>query len=64
MNEDDYPEDKVEEHTVASRQQIRNQLNDEIAEFLARGGQIQQVDPSVSAPVTFKPGGEYGRQAL
>lgn len=67
MNEDDYADDKyyrIEDHTVASRQRVRNQLNDEIAEFLAKGGKIQMVDPNVTTEVGLNTGSDYGRQPI
>ena len=66
-DDDDYPEiktQKVEEHTVASRERLRKQLSDEVAEFLARGGKIQLVDPNVTAEIPLNVGDNYGRQPL
>ncbi|MBR9909887.1 MAG: hypothetical protein GYB33_05980 [Gammaproteobacteria bacterium] len=60
----EYRSYSVEDHTVASRQRIRNQLNAEIAEFLARGGKIQVLDPNVVAEPPQVPANDYNRLPL
>ncbi|KAA8735562.1 hypothetical protein F4V57_01865 [Acinetobacter qingfengensis] len=40
---------EAETLTVTAKQHIREQLEDEVARFLAQGGQITQVPPDESA---------------
>ncbi len=54
-NSDESPE----EHTVDSRQKIRDQLQAQMDEFLSRGGTIQEVDAHVTADPPQKPGNNY-----
>ncbi len=52
---DEYPED----HTVDSRNKVREQLQAEVEAFLAGGGVIQQVDAHVTADPPQKPTNNY-----
>lgn len=55
---------EAEERTVASRQAMRDEMDRQVAEFLARGGQIQQVDPNVTADPPRKPESDYGSRPI
>ena len=55
---------EAEERTVASRQAQRDEMDRQVAEFLARGGQIQQIDPNVTADPPRKPESDYGSRPI
>ena len=55
---------EAEERTVASRQAQREEMDRQVAEFLSRGGQIQQVDPNVTADPPRKPESDYGSRPI
>ncbi|MBU3068528.1 hypothetical protein KOI40_01790 [Aestuariicella sp. G3-2] len=64
MNQDvledrDDREERLEDHTVDSRKKLREQLQSEVEAFLARGGQIQTVDPSTTSDPPQKPSNNY-----
>lgn len=50
--------------TVASRQRVRDQINDDIEAFLAKGGKIDQVDASISADPPKRPESNYGQRPI
>lgn len=52
-------EERLEDHTVGARKKLREQLQNEVEAFLARGGQIQQVDAHISADPPQKPINNY-----
>lgn len=53
------------EHSIAARQAVRDEMERQIQEFLARGGKISQIDPNVTADPPRKPeGGDYGGRAI
>jgi hypothetical protein len=54
----------AEARTIESRTPIRDQLADDIAAFLARGGSINQIDPDVTADPPKKPESNYGSRAI
>lgn len=54
----------AEARTVESRSPIRDQLADDIAAFLQRGGSIDQIDPDVTADPPKKPQSNYGSRAI
>jgi hypothetical protein len=58
------PAEFVDERTVASRQAVRDEMERQVAEFLARGGRIQQIDPNVTADPPRKPDSEYGSRPI
>jgi hypothetical protein len=58
------PVEVLDERTVASRQAVRDEMERQVAEFLARGGRIQQVDPNVTADPPRKPDSEYGSRPI
>lgn len=57
-------EDAADNRTVASRKRLRDQLNDEIQAFLARGGKIDQVETSATADPPKRPVSHYGQQPI
>jgi hypothetical protein len=54
----------LEDFSIASRQKIRNELEDQIAAFLARGGKIAEVPPNVTADPPKKPTPDYGGRPI
>src|ERR1022692_2781738 len=57
-------EEAPEERTVASRQKLRDEMEKEIEEFLARGGKIDHVEPNVTADPPRKPDSDYGSRPI
>lgn len=57
-------EDAPEERTVSSRQGLRDEMSRQIEEFLARGGEIKEIDPNVTADPPRKPESEYGSRPI
>lgn len=55
---------EAEERTVASRQAQRDEMDRQVAEFLSRGGQIQKIDPNVTADPPRKPESDYGSRPI
>ena len=53
-----------EERSVTSRDATRMELEDQIAEFLAKGGKIDRVQPHVTADPPKKPGSSYGSRPI
>ena len=54
----------IEDHTVAARNKMREQLSAEVAAFLADGGKIQMIDNNVTADPPKLSNTEYGRQPI
>lgn len=54
----------LEDFSIASRQKARDELDAQIAEFLARGGKINQIDPNVTADPPKKPTSDYGGRPI
>ncbi len=57
-------EDSPDERTVASRQKLRDEMAAEIEVFLARGGEIAQIEPNVTADPPRKPDSDYGSRPI
>ncbi|MDB6062310.1 MAG: hypothetical protein JWM78_2413 [Verrucomicrobiaceae bacterium] len=57
-------EESPEERTVASRQKHREEMEQQISEFLARGGKIAQIEPNVTADPPRKPDSDYGSRPI
>lgn len=57
-------EESPEERTVASRQKQRQEMEDQIAAFLASGGKIAQIEPNVTADPPRKPDSDYGSRPI
>ena len=51
-------------HSVAARETLRQQLANDVEEFLKRGGEIQDVPINVRADPPKKPENNYGRGSL
>jgi len=54
----------LEDFSVASRQKARDELEAQIAEFLARGGKINEVPANVTADPPKKPTSDYGGRPI
>ncbi len=54
----------IEDFSIASRQQARNELEEQIAAFLARGGTITEVPANVTADPPKKPVPDYGGRPI
>ena len=50
----------AEARSVASQQSLREQMAREVEEFLARGGRINVIEPTVSADPPVRPSSDYG----
>ena len=50
--------------TVKARAGTRNQLEDDIQQFLSRGGRVDEVDPHVTADPPKKPVSNYGSRPI
>ena len=56
--------DDGSDRSVSSRAHVRNQLEDDIEAFLAKGGAIQRVDPHITADPPKKPSSSYGSRPI
>jgi hypothetical protein len=54
----------LEDFSIASRQKIRDELGDQVAAFLARGGKINEVPANVTADPPKKPSPDYGGRPI
>ena len=54
----------LEDFSIAARQKIRDELEDQVAAFLARGGKISEVAPNVTADPPKKPTPDYGGRPI
>lgn len=54
----------LEDFSIASRQKVRDELEAQIAEFLARGGKISEVPANVTADPPKKPTSDYGGRPI
>ncbi|BFM09352.1 hypothetical protein [Halioxenophilus aromaticivorans] len=52
------------DYSLASKDKEREELDRQIAEFLARGGKISQVDTHVCADPPQKPSSSYGSRPI
>ncbi len=57
-------DDDAELRTVSSRQKLRDEMEDEIEKFLARGGKITVVDPEVTSDPPKRPESNYGGRPI
>lgn len=62
--EKDAVEDLVVSTSSAARDEMRKSMEDDVAAFLARGGQITQVDDNVMADPPRKPQTSYGSRPI
>lgn len=54
----------LEDFSIASRQKVRDEIEDQVAAFLARGGKISEVPPNVTADPPKKPTPDYGGRPI
>lgn len=54
----------LEDFSIASRQKARDELQNQIEAFLARGGKIQEIEPNVTADPPKKPTPDYGGRPI
>lgn len=54
----------LEDFSIASRQKARDELEAQIAAFLARGGTINEVPANVTADPPKKPTSDYGGRPI
>lgn len=59
-SKDDHPEDR----SVTSRGRVRDQVNDQVEEFLAHGGAINKIAPHVTADSDQSAGSTYGSRPI
>jgi len=57
-------EDSGEARTVASREHLRDELEDAVAKFLASGGKVKQIEPHVTSAPPRKPISRYGDRPI
>lgn len=57
-------EESAENRTIASRERFRDQLTDEVEEFLSKGGHIDQVKPHETGSPISKPSSNYGDRPI
>lgn len=64
-NEEDLAAAAASAHSsLAARNKVREEMAAEVEAFLARGGQIQQVDDNVMADPPRKPQSSYGSRPI
>ncbi|MBE8716059.1 hypothetical protein [Cellvibrio polysaccharolyticus] len=54
----------IDDFSIASRQRARDELDAQVAAFLARGGVINEVPASVTADPPKKPAPDYGGRPI
>lgn len=59
-SKDDHPEDR----SVSSRRRIHDQVNNQVEDFLARGGCISEIAPHVTAETEDQAGASYGSRPI
>lgn len=57
-------DEDAELRTVSSRQQLRDEVEDEIERFLASGGKITVLEPELSADPPRRPSTNYGGRPI
>ena len=57
-------EERADTRTIASRKRLHDQMNSEIEAFLAHGGEINQVEPHVTADPPKRPVSHYGQRPI
>lgn len=50
--------------SIASRQKLRNQVDDQVAAFLSEGGAINEIEANVMADPPRKPTSNYGSRPI
>jgi hypothetical protein len=54
----------IDDFSIAARQRLRDELEDQVAAFLARGGQIHEIPPNATADPPKKPTPDYGGRPI
>jgi len=57
-------EESAEFRTIASRKRLHEKVDHDVEAFLAKGGEIQQVDPHVTADPIERPRSQYGQRPI
>ncbi len=57
-------EEGADSRTLASRKRLREKVDTEVEEFLARGGKIDHVDAHVTADPPKRPTSSYGQRPI
>ncbi len=57
-------EERADTRTIASRKRLHDQMNNDVDAFLARGGQINKIDPHVTADPPKRPVSHYGQRPI
>lgn len=57
-------DESADQRNVVSRHRIRNQMEADIAAFLAQGGAINAIEPNVCADPPKKPSSAYGSRPI
>ena len=57
-------EEAAEQRTVESRKRLRKILDAQIQEFIAKGGEIQEVDTHITSDPPKKPQNFYGNRPI
>ena len=53
-----------ESRNVASKENIRQRLKDDVEAFHAKGGNIDKIDPHITSDPPKKPESNYGRRPI
>jgi len=54
----------IDDHSLTSRQRQRAELDDQVADYLAQGGEIDHVQAHVTADPPQKTGSRYGSRPI
>jgi len=57
-------DETAESRTIASRTKIRDKVEEDIAQFLSKGGAIDEISADVTADPPRKPESNYGARAI
>ncbi len=57
-------EESADERTVESRRRLREMMDSQVEEFLAKGGKIEEVPSNVTADPPRKPASDYGNRPI
>lgn len=57
-------DETAESRTIASRMKIRDKVEEDIARFLSKGGEIDEIASDVTADPPRKPESNYGARAI
>jgi len=56
--------EEIDEHTIAARQKIRDELASDVEAFLARGGKIAEIELNVTPEPPKKPESDYRNRPI